>query len=127
MVSTSAMRRLRAVFLRPLHSRSRRLQQTKNATRHAQTRVFAGYGAFSGKEPDREQREKTEPEGPETGAVRGTALKRLPPETAPTLALRAEKNPTDKGWVFKYWWSWRELNPRPQAFFIRFYMLSLLI
>ena len=104
MVSTSAMRRLRAVFLRPLHSRSRRLQQTKNATRHAQTRVFAGYGAFSGKEPDREQREKTEPEGPETGAVRGTALKRLPPETAPTLALRAEKNPTDKGWVFKYWW-----------------------
>ena len=104
MVSTSAMRRLRAVFLRPLHSRSRRLQQTKNATRHAQTRVFAGYGAFSGKEPDREQREKSEPEGPETGAVRGTALKRLPPETAPTLALRAEKNPTDKGWVFKYWW-----------------------
>ena len=58
MVSTSAMRRLRAVFLRPLHSRSRRLQQTKNATRHAQTRVFAGYGAFSGKEPDREQRER---------------------------------------------------------------------
>lgn len=49
------------------------------------------------------------------------------PETAPTLAFRAEKNPTDKGWVFGKWWSWRELNPRPQAFFIRFYMLSLLI
>jgi transposase-like protein len=64
-----------------------------------------GYGAFSGKEPDREQREKTEPEGPETGVSRGVALKRQTPGTAPTLALRAEKNPTDKGWVFKYWWS----------------------
>ena len=113
MVSTSAMRRLRAVFLRPLHSRSRRLQQTKNATRHAQTRVFAGYGAFSGKEPDREQREKTGPNDPETGTIRGVALKRPTPGTAPTLALRAEKNPTDKGWVFKYWWRNTELNPRP--------------
>ena len=102
--STSATRRLRAVFLRPLHSRSRRLQQTKNATRHAQTRVFAGYGAFSGKEPDREQREKTGWKGPETGTVRGVPLKRPTPGTAPTLARRAEKNPTDKGWVFGKWW-----------------------
>lgn len=97
-------RHLRAAFLRPLHSRSRRLQQTKNATGHAQPRVFAGYEAFSGKEPDREQREKTGPNGPETGVGRGVALKRPRPATAPTLALRAEKNPTDKGWVFKYWW-----------------------
>ena len=25
------------------------------------------------------------------------------------------------------WWSWRELNPRPQAFFEQFYMRSVLI
>ena len=126
MVSTFTTRRLRAVFLRLLHSRSRRLQQTKNATRHAQIRVFAGYGAFSGKEPDREQREKTELNGPEMGVGRGVALKRPTPGTAPTLVLRAEKNPTDKGWVFGKWWSWRELNPRPQALFGQIYMFSVL-
>ena len=104
MTSTLTTRRLRAVFLRPLHSRSHRLQQTKNATGRAQTRVFAGLGAFFGKEPDREQREKTEPNGLEMGAVRRMPLKRPAPGTAPTLALRAEKNPTDKGWVFRYWW-----------------------
>jgi hypothetical protein len=26
-----------------------------------------------------------------------------------------------------YWWSWRDLNPRPQAFFVQFYMCSQLI
>ena len=25
------------------------------------------------------------------------------------------------------WWSWRELNPRPQALFVQFYMCSRLI
>jgi len=25
------------------------------------------------------------------------------------------------------WWSWRDLNPRPQAFFVQFYMCSRLI
>jgi hypothetical protein len=27
----------------------------------------------------------------------------------------------------KKWWSWRDLNPRPQAFFVQFYMCSRLI
>jgi hypothetical protein len=26
-----------------------------------------------------------------------------------------------------YWWSWRDLNPRPQAFFVRIYMFSVLV
>ncbi len=26
-----------------------------------------------------------------------------------------------------YWWSWGDLNPRPQAFFEQFYMCSRLI
>jgi len=51
-------------------------------------------------------------------------LKRPRPETAPTLGERAEKNPTDKGWVFKHWWSRRESNPRPQALYRQFYILS---
>ena len=125
MTSTLTTRRLRAVFLRPLHSRSHRLQQTKNATGRAQTRVFAGLGAFFGKEPDREQREKTEPNGPEMGAVRRMPLKRPAPGTAPTLALRAEKNPTDKGWVFRYWWRRGDLNPRPRTRNFRYYMFRL--
>ena len=49
------------------------------------------------------------------------------PGTAPTLALRAKKIPTDKGWDFKLWWSWGDLNPRPQTFFEQFYMCSRLI
>jgi len=49
------------------------------------------------------------------------------PGTAPTLALRAKKIPTDKGWDFKLWWSWGDLNPRPQAFFEQIYMFSGLI
>lgn len=76
-------------------------QQTKNTTGRAQTRVFAGFGALFGKEPDREQREKTGLNGPEMGTARGVPLKRPAPGTAPTLGKRAEKNPTDKGWVFR--------------------------
>jgi len=37
-----------------------------------------------------------------------------------------KKIPTDKGWDFGYWWSWRELNPRPQALFGQIYMFSVL-
>lgn len=56
------------------------------------------------------------------GPFGGLALTRTMPETAPTLALWAEKNPTDKGWVFGKWWRRRELNPRPQILCHRFYM-----
>ena len=37
------------------------------------------------------------------------------------------KNPNREWLGFEYWWSWRDLNPRPQAFFVRFYMRSQLI
>ena len=42
-------------------------------------------------------------------------------------AVVGKKSQPDKGWDFEYWWSWRELNPRPQAFFEQFYMRSVLI
>ena len=54
-------------------------------------------------------------------------LKRPRPETAPTLGERAKKIPTDKGWDFKLWWRRRESNPRPQALYRQYYMLSLII
>ena len=34
----------------------------------------------------------------------GVPRARQRPGTAPTLALRAKKIPTDKGWDFKLWW-----------------------
>ena len=55
------------------------------------------------------------------------ALARPRPETPPTLAFRAKKIPTDKGWDFDNWWSRRELNPRPKAITGQFYMCSCLI
>jgi len=42
-------------------------------------------------------------------------------------AVVGKKKPTPKGWFFLYWWSWRDLNPRPQAFFEQIYMFSVLI
>ena len=74
----------------------------------------------------RENGEQRGVSGGENAAFAGAALARPAPGTAPTLALRAEKNPTDKGWVFRYWWSWGDLNPRPQIFPAQIYMFSVL-
>ena len=38
-----------------------------------------------------------------------------------------KKNPTGDPVGFLIWWSWRDLNPRPQAFFEQFYMCSRLV
>ena len=40
------------------------------------------------------------------------------------------KKPHRSGWTgvaFLEWWSWGDLNPRPQTFFEQFYMCSRLI
>ena len=42
-------------------------------------------------------------------------------------AGRTKKSPTENSWAFYVWWSWRDLNPRPQTFFEQFYMCSRLI
>ena len=62
--------------------------------------------------------------GGNNGNFAGVALARPCPETAPALGERAKKIPTDEGWDFGYWWSWRELNPRPSAFIEQIYMFS---
>jgi hypothetical protein len=38
-----------------------------------------------------------------------------------------EKSPTVKGRALVKWWSWGDLNPRPQALFGQIYMFSGLI
>ena len=38
-----------------------------------------------------------------------------------------KKNPTGEPIGFDIWWSWGDLNPRPQAFFGQIYMFSGLI
>jgi len=59
--------------------------------------------------------------------LRKAVLKRPRLDAAPTLRKRQKKSQPDKGWDFTLWWSWRELNPRPQAFTGQIYMFSDLI
>ena len=81
---------------------------------------------MNAQEANGEQREKNGGKFAETDDFGRAVLKRKPPETAPTLGERAKKSQPDKGWDFTLWWSWRELNPRPQAFFGQIYMFSAL-
>lgn len=74
----------------------------------------------------RENGEQRGVSGGENADFAGVALARPGPETAPTLGERAKKIPTDKGWDFGYWWSWGDLNPRPQIFLAQIYMFSVL-
>ncbi len=50
-----------------------------------------------------------------------------PATTRGNTRQRTKKNPNSDELGFGYWWSWRDLNPRPQAFFVQFYMCSRLI
>jgi hypothetical protein len=68
---------------------------------------------LDGQEINREWREKTgDIEAASRRPGKG-ALKRQEPGTMPTLAFRAEKNPTDKGWVFGEWWWGGSLRQTP--------------
>ena len=46
---------------------------------------------------------------------------------ASPLKIFQKKSPTENSWAFYVWWSWGDLNPRPQTFFEQFYMCSRLI
>ena len=74
----------------------------------------------------RTQREKRQNTRPERRLPEGDAQETEARNRATTKGTR-KKVPTDKGWDFKLWWSWRELNPRPQAFIGQIYMFSGLI
>jgi hypothetical protein len=88
-------------FLRHSLSRSRPLEQAKKQTDGPQTRANTRLRALNAQEDKAGNRAN----------IGGTG----------------KKNPTDKGWDFKLWWTWRDLNPRPQTFFEQFYMCSRLI
>jgi len=51
-------------------------------------------------------------------------LPQKPPTTRRNRRDQARKNPNRERLGFRYWWSWAELNRRPQAFFAQFYMCS---
>ena len=46
---------------------------------------------------------------------------------APKLLISQRKTPMCEHGGLYVWWSWRELNPRPQAFVRQIYMFSTLI
>ena len=60
-------------------------------------------------------------------AVLGDSVRRSVARTRASTGDSGRKKPTENGWFLEKWWSWRELNPRPQAFFGQIYMFSGLI
>ena len=85
-----------------------------------------GYRKNFSRRQRRTQREKRQITCPERRLPEGDAQETKARNRATTKGTR-KKVPTDKGWDFKLWWSWRELNPRPQAFIGQIYMFSGLI
>jgi hypothetical protein len=51
----------------------------------------------------------------------------FPISLASPLGISQKEGPTDNSWAYGIWWSWRDLNPRPQAIFEQIYMFSGLI
>jgi len=54
-------------------------------------------------------------------------VRKFPHEPATTRGNtrhRTKKIPNSDELGIVYWWSWGDLNPRPQAFFAQFYMCS---
>jgi hypothetical protein len=79
-------------------------EQAKKQTNSPQTRANTRFRALNAQEGSREQREKNGGMRAWNGDIRRCVLKRPRPKTAPTLAFRAKKIPTDKGWDFGKWW-----------------------
>ena len=76
----------------------------KNANIVAKARANAGCGSENAHEANREYPEKRGWKQAKNRHIGRLALTRPRPETAPTLAFRAKKIPTDKGWDFGFWW-----------------------
>ena len=126
-IRAAPTRRRKAVLLRHSLSRSRPLEQAKKQTDGPQTRANTRLRALNAQEGSREQREKKGEKSAGNGDFRRSMLKRTRPETAPTQGEREKKSQPDKGWDFTLWWSWGDLNPRPQTFLAQIYMFSGLI
>ena len=108
-------------------SRSRAPEQAKKQTDGPQTRADPPLRALNAQEGNREQKEKNGGMHAWNEDFWRSVLNRPRPQTAPTLGNGQKKSQPDKGWDFTLWWSWRELNPRPQAFIGQTYMFSGLI
>ena len=87
-----------------LRSQSPAPEQLTFRTHGPQLRVNAEKSVANAREANREQRKKRAEGATQNGVGDRWALARKARETAPTLAFRAKKIPTDKSWDFKYWW-----------------------
>ena len=75
----------------------------------------------------RKETEKAERKGRLLGAISGISRARVRKaecETARIQGLPSKKKGTEKSQSPGGWWSWRDLNPRPQALFGQIYMFS---
>ena len=88
--------------------------------------TFADFGPFlRGRAGETNGQERAKCGGVGPGRLVGEVRKN-PQEPAQARGDR-QKNPTGEPVGFDIWWSWGDLNPRPQAFFGQIYMFSGLI
>ena len=57
----------------------------------------------------------------------GVRVRKADGQSAPLLGAKTKKKRTESFSPLGEWWSWGDLNPRPQAFFGQIYMFSGLI
>ena len=88
------------------------------------------FGPFPGaRDAERNRRKRENQAQNQPGGAVGE-VRKFPHEPATTTGntrQRSKKNPNSDELGFVYWWSWGDLNPRPQAFFGQIYMFSGLI
>lgn len=92
-------------------SRSRAPEQAKKQTGGPKASANARLRALYAQEGNSEQREKNGGMRAWNGDFGMGPVKRPRRETTPTLPLRAENFPTEKGWEFGKWWWNRTPDP----------------
>ena len=85
------------------------------------------FGLFPGaRDTERNGRKRENQAQNRSGRAEGE-VRKFPHEPATTRGntrQRTKKIPNSDELGIGYWWSWGDLNPRPQAFFAQFYMCS---
>jgi hypothetical protein len=74
-----------------------------------------------------EKTQKNTTSGTRKGDFWGVRVRKADGQSAPLLGAKTKKKRTESFSPLDKWWSWGDLNPRPQAFFGQIYMLSGLI
>ena len=74
-----------------------------------------------------EKTQKNTTSGMRKGDFWGVRVRKADGQSAPLLGAKTKKKRTESFSPLDEWWSWGDLNPRPQAFFGQIYMFSGLI